>query len=628
MHSTRPLLCAALLAFSALPGFAQQQVYQGMCDASAAVPIGAGHFVVADDEGDVLRIYKRGAATPVGTVDLIDFLHNRKPSGKNAEGDIEGAATIGQRIYWISSHALKGKDGEADPHRRRFFATDIVQGAPSPTVKEAGTPYEALLADLLQDPRFALLADAATHKPEDADGLNIEGLAATPDGGLLIGFRNPRPQGRALLIPLLNPRDVVDRGEKPRFGDLIRLDLGGRGIRSIERVGSEVLIAAGPHGPASADGVQPPFALFRWSGVAGQAPAFVRALDAGTFRPEGLFADPEQHDLLLLSDDGDEQVDGHDCKSKDVPLERKSFRALSIPLPLKPGAPACAIDKSASFIGNKLLLARGKGLPGTANVGLFKAPLAVNTDGAPNSYHPDDYKGERLALNHIDNGITIKSAIGTPLTLAKRMQVFDQWRHSGNWQVPTGYRIVWQNVIAANDGKPCVFQSGDYVGYFGSMTALKNGLGTQAAGECAVNDQLDQRVVPSLVLRGSANPLRTWGAAVGDLVLVINPATGVSVPAIIGDSGDDHRIGEGSVALNRALLTGVDMPKTYKQALSLDTGTKAMVVAVLPQSRQFNKTRPYTRENIAERVEAWAQAQGYGSTAGLASSALGCTSGL
>jgi hypothetical protein len=231
-------------------------------------------------------------------------------------------------------------------------------------------------------------------------------------------------------------------------------------------------------------------------------------------------------------------------------------------------------------------------------------------------------------LNHIDNGIAIKSAIGTPLTLARRMQVFDQWRHSGNWQVPAGYRVTWQNVIAADNGKPCVFKSGDYAGYFGSMTALKNGLSAQDAGECAVNDQLDQRVVPALVLRGSANPLRTWGAAVGDLALVINPATGVSVPAIIGDSGDDHRIGEGSVALNRALLTGADMPKTYRQALSLDTGTKAMVVAVLPQSRQFQRARPYTRENIAERVQAWAQAQGYGSTAGLASSALGCSSGL
>jgi hypothetical protein len=32
-------------------------------------------------------------------------------------------------------------------------------------------------------------------------GLNIEGLAATPDGQLLIGFRNPLSEGKALLLP-------------------------------------------------------------------------------------------------------------------------------------------------------------------------------------------------------------------------------------------------------------------------------------------------------------------------------------------------------------------------------------------------------------------------------------------
>ena len=78
---------------------------------------------------------------PVGNVDLIDYLRNRKPSGKNAEADIEGAAAIDHRIYWVASHALKGKEGEADPHRRRFFATDIVAGGEPPTVKAvAGAP--------------------------------------------------------------------------------------------------------------------------------------------------------------------------------------------------------------------------------------------------------------------------------------------------------------------------------------------------------------------------------------------------------------------------------------------------------------------------------------------------------
>lgn len=332
-------LCALALAAGTsgmAAAAAAAERYLGMCDASAAAALGAGHFVVADDESDVLRIYQRGKPMPVASVDLVDFLGNRKPNGKATEADIEGAATIGQRIYWISSHARKGKDGEVDPHRRRFFATDIVAAGPLPSVRPVGKPYAALLDDLLADARFALLVDAAQRKPEAAGGLNIEGLAALADGSLLIGFRNPQPQGRALLVPLYNPREVVDGAAKPRFGDPIQLDLGGRGVRSVERVGRELLIAAGPFATADSSTVQPAFALFRWSGRPAQAAVFVRALDAGSFRPEAMFSAARSRQLMLLSDDGDEQVAGQDCKHKSVPADSKGFRVRTLPLPLKP----------------------------------------------------------------------------------------------------------------------------------------------------------------------------------------------------------------------------------------------------------------------------------------------------
>jgi hypothetical protein len=54
-----------------------------------------------------------------------------------------------------------------------------------------------------RDPRLRRFhLAAAAHRPAEApDGLNIEGLAATPAGSLLIGFRNPLPGGRALARP-------------------------------------------------------------------------------------------------------------------------------------------------------------------------------------------------------------------------------------------------------------------------------------------------------------------------------------------------------------------------------------------------------------------------------------------
>ena len=620
-------LVAAVLATTACAGAIAQVEYRGMCDASAAVGLGTSHFVVADDESDVLRIYKRGAPMPVASVDLTDHLRNRAANGETSEADIEGAAKIGSRIYWISSHARKGKDGTVDTHRQRFFATEVVGGANPPSVKAVGAAYEFLLKNLLADSRFAPLVEAAALGPETERGLNIEGLAATADGKLLIGFRNPRPGGKALVVPLLNPAPVVDSGAAPVFGDLVRLDLGGRGIRSMERLENEFVIAAGPHGPADSNAVQPAFALFRWSGVADQSPRFVRALDAGTQRAEALFVDEDANELVILSDDGDEPVDGRDCKHKKVPVEKKSFRSRTIPLPLTVTAAACTVDKTASFAGETVRLTRPKVLAKAANVAVFKAPLAVNTDGAPTSYHPEDYKGERLAMNHLDNGIVIKASNGAPLSTAQRIEVFDQWRRSPDWKVPGGFRITWQNVIAARDGKPCIFKL-DNAGYFGSLTSLQNGLSAGAAGECQVHNQIDQRFIPSLALRGTTNPMKAWGASVGDLVLAINPTTGVSIAAVIGDSGDADRIGEGSVALNMALLTGSGMPRTYKEARSLDTGRREMIVAVLPGSKMFERVRPYSRDNIAQRVRAWAKAQGYGSLQDFAASVTGCASGL
>jgi hypothetical protein len=292
-------------------------------------------------------------------------------------------------------------------------------------------------------------------------------------------------------------------------------------------------------------------------------------------------------------------------------------------------ASQCAIEQQRRFPADNepvRLVRDGSG----GRFALFSAPLAVNTDGAPNSYHPEDYSGERLAINRIPHGITIRRSDARRTTPAERRRVFDQWRSSPQWAVPPGYRISWGNVIAADpQGRPCRFRSGPHTGYFGSLTALRNGLSGAAAGECLVNDQLDQRFIPAIVLRGgAANPLTSYGAATGDLILAINPRTNAVVPAIIGDAGDGNRIGEGSVALNMALLGRTEQPTTYAEAVRLDTGNQEMLLAVLPRSRAFQRLRPYSRENIASRVNAWAAANGYGSTEGLAAALRRCASGL
>lgn len=307
----KPLAALLLIAAGAAGAASAQTRYEGMCDASAAVALDAHHFVVADDERNQLSVYRRGQPAVLGQVDLDTFLDTRK------ESDLEGAAQVGSRIYWIASHA-RNSAGKEREDRHRFFATDV-RGT---TVDPVGRPYTRLLDDLLAAPLLAplKLADAARRAPEADGGFNIEGLAAAPDGSLLIGLRNPVPQGRALVIPLLNPADLVQGHGPARFAAALPLDLGGRGVRSIERVGSGYLIAAGPTGD---DGT---FAVYRWSGRAADAPVPL-ALNLGTLRPEALFAWPDGA-VTLLSDDGGVKVGRKACKDADK--ARRSFRALDL----------------------------------------------------------------------------------------------------------------------------------------------------------------------------------------------------------------------------------------------------------------------------------------------------------
>jgi hypothetical protein len=289
--------------------------FRGPCDASAAVALGPDGFVVANDEDNTLRIHRYGQPAPVASVPLAGFLDTGK-----READIEGAAAIGSRIWWTASHSRNSK-GREQPSRHRIFATDIREGSP-PTLTPVGKPYVDLLRDLAEAPALApYRLEAASRLATEADGgLNIEGLAATPDGGLLIGFRSPLRDARALIVPLTNPAEIID-GKRARLGAPIELDLGGRGIRSMELIDGAYWIVAGPVADRGT------FAVYRWSGRAAEAPVLMPKVSIGDLRPEALFAIPASTRVRLLSDDGGVPVQGVECK--DLPMSKQGFRSVA-----------------------------------------------------------------------------------------------------------------------------------------------------------------------------------------------------------------------------------------------------------------------------------------------------------
>ena len=288
--------------------------YGGICDASAAVALDARRFIVADDNQNILLIHDRTApANAPQRITLSSLFPGEIKDGK--EIDVEGAAVLGTRIFWIGSHGTN-KDAEPKAARQRLFAISVAPGADGKFVAaRAGKIYTSLLTDLENDAQFKKYHIGAASKiaPKDIGGLSIEGLAASQQGSLLIGFRNPLiggtvkhgvlTGGKALLVTLLNPLEVID-GKQARFGKPTELDLGGYGIRSIEsRTKDQYLIVAGPYHANEAAPGRPrePSRLYLWSG---KTPVPLD-IDLGDLNVEAAFFYPgDTAQVQLLSDDG------------------------------------------------------------------------------------------------------------------------------------------------------------------------------------------------------------------------------------------------------------------------------------------------------------------------------------
>lgn len=302
----------------------RELVFTGMCDASAAVAIDAHRFIVADDEDNVLRAYDASSpGAPLWSVDVSSDIgiaakppKPGKPPRRAPEADIEAATRVGALSFWMTSHG-RNATGKPKAERLRLFAATLPTDSRPLAIQ--GRAYAGLLDDLLADPRLAAfgLKEASERPPKAEGGLNLEGMAARPEGGVWIGFRNPIPGGKALLLPLLNPEELIVGG-RARFGDPRLLDLNGLGVRAISQRGGRYLILAGPY---ASEGN---FRLFRWDGSAQLSQVPQEQLQG--LNPEAFFSPEGRNEVLVLSDDGAVPINGTECKRLKDP-KQKRFRA-------------------------------------------------------------------------------------------------------------------------------------------------------------------------------------------------------------------------------------------------------------------------------------------------------------
>ena len=290
-----------------IPRPSQAVEHEGTRDASAAVALNESLFVVANDEDNVMRVYEhRRPGKPLAEFDLSPDLEvGAAPIGRK-EVDIEGATQLKDRVYWISSHGT-GKIGDERLERRRFFATRFNVEDEKVRMEFVGKPCKTLLDEMLASPQLAKYNFAAAAKvAPKAGGLNIEGLAATPDEKILIGFRSPLTANRrAIIVPLLNP-DAVIEGKAARFGDPIELDLGGLGVRGLDyfTARNEFVVLAGPVASGACR-------IYRWSGPADHSPREVASAKLDGWAPEScvIYPGKDADRIQIISDDGENKSD-------------------------------------------------------------------------------------------------------------------------------------------------------------------------------------------------------------------------------------------------------------------------------------------------------------------------------
>ncbi|MFJ9036503.1 hypothetical protein ACIRF8_07915 [Streptomyces sp. NPDC102406] len=325
-------------ASAAVRNAADTRYFTGSSDASAAVDVGGGYVVVADDESNVLRLYNGSVSgAPVRTWDFSGAL------GVDKEVDIEGAARVGDLVYWTGSLG-NNKDGEYKAARNTVFTTSV-SGSGAATQLTYAHSYKKLRDQLVawdedHGDRYGFAAGTADGQaPKQIDGFNVEGLEFAPGSTstAYLGFRAPlvppKEGGKGLLVPVTNVDKVLASGAAPVFGTPVELDLGGLAVRDLRKNSAgQYLILAGSW---AADDNSDPYALYTWDGVAGHAP--VKTADLPTDDPGGWEAIVSVPDLSLpgqraqlVTDNGSADLYGDGTEAKDLDHDewKKSRAAL------------------------------------------------------------------------------------------------------------------------------------------------------------------------------------------------------------------------------------------------------------------------------------------------------------
>ena len=264
--------------------------FYNIFEPSGVTTLDDGKILIVEDDGSVksLKLVEFTADDKMVELGNLYIPKKLKKRFKKVE-DLEAVTSKAGNVYAITSHSLT-REGKRKKAREKLIMFKY-DDAMMVDLYE----YVKLKDDLIQAfPRLF-------KNMFKIDDMDIEGLTLDNDGGLLIGFRSPLSNFKAMLIKIKNPQEVLQRKAQPVFETPIFLDLGGLGIRDIsyDEDKNGFWIIAGDVNERGEN-----FKLYFWNKETGEISYVKNQPDIGFGEGVAVIHNHGKSSLFIVEDDG------------------------------------------------------------------------------------------------------------------------------------------------------------------------------------------------------------------------------------------------------------------------------------------------------------------------------------